>query len=268
MGLFKTYLEFEHAYLELGGRPFLSDFSLQVGEGERWVIFGPYGCGKSLIARTALGLIPLDAGRLHVLDQDVSRLHHEAMLRLRRQIGFVPRDNQLISNLNVRENLALPLHHLTGMNQHLVDERVDQVVRFLGLRPYEAQRTVKLPPMVQKRVAIGQAIGRLPDIVIVDGLRARMDPIMRGYVNRLLYQRFPRWWKELRQLPGDAPGPIMLELCTNLQGVLECVDLAGMLCNGKFVFQGPREDLERSESPFVRQFLSGSPDGPINYQGD
>jgi phospholipid/cholesterol/gamma-HCH transport system ATP-binding protein len=264
----RSYLEFDHVYLELSNRRFFNDFSFQVDAGERWLVFGPYGCGKSLIARTALGLVPIDAGRLHVLDREVTNMHHDELLHLRRRIGFVPRDNHLIRNSSVRENLALPLNYQDDVSSRDVRQRMQSLFEFLNLDYWADMRPLALPPLVQKKVALGQAIARLPDILLIDGLRSRMDPVMREHMNLLVYESFPRWWKQQRGLDDTAAGPVIVELTTTLQGIREYVDHAAMLHNGKFVFQGELAELQTTDNPYVKQFRTGALEGPITYRDE
>ena len=260
-----NYLDLEHCYLTLGNRRFFNDISLRVGEGQRWVVFGPYGCGKSLIARVVRGMIAVDSGRVHVLDRDVADLGRTELNEMRRHIGFVPRDNHLIHNLTVRENLRLPLSYQMGLSDQAIDHRVGDVVDFLHLDSFLDVRPESLPAIIAKKVAIGQAIARLPEILIVDGLRGRLDPITGQRISRLVYDEIPAWWKDRKGLPKSAPGPVILALATALHGVEQSVDFAAMLYDGRFVFHGSRQELEKTDNPYVRQYFSGAADGPIQY---
>ena len=260
---------FERMELVLDGRQFLDGINMAVYPGERFLVFGPYGCGKSLFPRIILGLIRATAGRVLVLGRDVATLHRRELYDMRMGLGFVPRENHLIHNLSVFENIALPLAYHRRSTTTLLQNRVRSVIDFFNLGEYAALRPHQLQNLTAKKVALAQALVCRPRILLIDGPYAGMDVLVAQKLNRLYFEDTVRWWRENPLGDSDAAEErlaIFLS-CSVLHRILDCVDRCAMLYDRRFVFTGTRDELKTTDNPYVRQFLDARGEGPIQYAG-
>ncbi len=108
-----SVLELENVELSLGGKEILRGVTLRVEEGERLVILGESGGGKSTILRVILGMLRPTGGSVKFRGREVNRLRRWKLNLIRQRIGMVYQYSALIPSLSVRENLALPLLELT-----------------------------------------------------------------------------------------------------------------------------------------------------------
>jgi cell division transport system ATP-binding protein len=150
------------------------DFHLK--QGEFAFLIGPTGSGKTTIMRLIyLELIP-DSGRVTVLGLHSTRLKPRKIPRLRRRIGMIFQDYHLLSDRNLFENVALPLH-IIGTNRSEVDDRVLAVLDEVGLRGKEKLKPYELSGGEQQRACVARALVKDPDIILADEPTGNLDPV-------------------------------------------------------------------------------------------
>lgn len=153
----------------------LNDIDLQVKEGEFVSIMGPSGCGKTTLLNI-LGLLDdFDEGLFVFRNQDVHQLNERHKLQLRKQqIGFVFQNFNLIDDLTVAENIALPLHYLKvpSAERH---EKVMQVLDRVSMGHRRDFFPNQLSGGQQQRVAVGRAIVTDPDLILADEPTGNLD---------------------------------------------------------------------------------------------
>ena len=161
--------------LDRTGRPLLAGFDLELAPGERVVLSGPPEIGTALL-RAVVGLEAPAAGEARVLGEEVRALGRAAAEALLARVGYLPRHGALVSNLPIRENLALPLRwhrHLTG--QAVLDEATRAAGCFgvVGL-------PALIPPLVsvalRRRVALARATVLGPEVLVLDDPTEDLDP--------------------------------------------------------------------------------------------
>ena len=153
----------------------LKDISLQVARGEFVSIMGPSGSGKSTLLYILGGLDAPTAGSVLLDGMDISHFPDEKMSRLRRQkIGFVFQFYNLIPNLNVEENLLLPLL-LDGKKAADYRDRLTQMLETVGLSDRRSHTPRELSGGQQQRVAIARALIGSPEILFADEPTGNLD---------------------------------------------------------------------------------------------
>lgn len=153
----------------------LRDISLQVMQGEFVSIMGPSGSGKSTLLYILGGLDTPTGGHVFLNGTDISRFGDEKMSRIRRQkIGFVFQFYNLIPNLNVEENIMLPLI-LDGKKMSSYKKQIHQILEIVGLSERRKHTPRELSGGQQQRVAIGRALMTRPALILADEPTGNLD---------------------------------------------------------------------------------------------
>ncbi|MBM4014478.1 MAG: ABC transporter ATP-binding protein [Planctomycetes bacterium] len=148
--------------------PVLQDVSLAVPEGKFVVVMGPSGSGKSTLLHLLCGLDAPSAGQVFLAGQELGALDDEARTRLRREhVGFVFQFYNLVPNLTVGENIALPLL-LQGITAPWQDARFGRVTRLYGLADKLSRRPHELSGGEMQRTSIARAVVHEPRVVLAD----------------------------------------------------------------------------------------------------
>ena len=163
----------------------LRDVSLRVEKGDIYGIVGFSGAGKSTLLRLVNGLEKPDSGTVRVAGQDISALGSRELLRLRRRIGMVFQQFNLLERKTVRHNVALPLL-LAGTPRQEAERRVKDVLRFVELEDKENAYVSQLSGGQKQRVGIARALATSPEILLCDEATSALDPQTTGQILALL----------------------------------------------------------------------------------
>ncbi len=166
----------------------LRDFSLEVKQGEFIAVTGPSGSGKTTFLNIAGMLEPFTQGQYLLDDIDVGKLNDNSRADLRNQkIGYIFQGFNLIPDLNLRENIEVPLRY-RGIKAAERKRRIDQCLEQVGL----ASRAKHLPQQLsggqQQRVAIARALAGKPRFLLADEPTGNLDTLMARQVMELLEQ--------------------------------------------------------------------------------
>ena len=163
----------------------LRDVSLTVEKGDIYGIVGFSGAGKSTLLRLVNGLEKPDSGSVTVAGQDLSGLNHKELLLLRRKIGMVFQQFNLLEGKTVRHNVSIPLL-LAGTPKKEIEARVKEVLRFVELEEKENAYVSQLSGGQKQRVGIARALATSPDILLCDEATSALDPQTTESILRLL----------------------------------------------------------------------------------
>lgn len=154
----------------------LSDISLTINKGEYVSISGPSGCGKSTLL-SLLGLLDTPTGGHYTLaDHDVSDISKAERARIRNQeIGFIFQSFNLISDLDVEENVELPLTYRTDLNKKQRKEMVKNALEKVDMAHRGKHFPAQLSGGQQQRVAVARAIAGNPSILLADEPTGNLD---------------------------------------------------------------------------------------------
>lgn len=174
----------------------LKDISLQVMQGEFVSIMGPSGSGKSTLLYILGGLDAPTSGHVLLNGTDISHFGDEKMSRIRRQkIGFVFQFYNLIPNLNVEENIMLPLL-LDGKKMSDYKKQLHQILKIVGLSERRRHTPRELSGGQQQRVAIARALIGNPEILFADEPTGNLDSETGAEIMSLL--------REINQTTGQT----------------------------------------------------------------
>lgn len=166
----------------------LKDVSLEVAQGEFVSIMGPSGSGKSTLLYILGGLDAPTSGQVLLNGIDISRLQDEKMSRIRRQkIGFIFQFYNLIPNLNVEENIMLPLL-LDGKKMGNYKKKLNHILEVVGLSDRRKHTPRELSGGQQQRVAIARALIGNPEILFADEPTGNLDSKTGAEIMNLLQE--------------------------------------------------------------------------------
>ncbi len=168
------------------GEGVLSDVNLAVGRGEMVYLIGRVGSGKSTLLKTLYGEIPLLEGEGSVAGFELRGLRRRDIPRLRRKLGIVFQDYQLLTDRDVVENLRFVLRATGWRNTGDMLHRIDEVLGKVGLRNKEHKMPFELSGGEQQRLAIARALLNDPAAILADEPTGNLDPESADGIMRLL----------------------------------------------------------------------------------
>ena len=160
-----------------GKQEVLKDFSLELESGSFEALMGPSGSGKSTFLHIAAGLLGADAGSVEIGGEDVTKMSDGAATKFRRRhVGVVFQAFNLLNEKTVRENVLLPIR-LDGKSKSKVEveQRMEILLKLLGLEGLEKKKPEELSGGEQQRVAIARALIAEPEIVLADEPTGNLD---------------------------------------------------------------------------------------------
>jgi ABC-type sugar transport system ATPase subunit len=232
---------FENVSKRYGTVEAVRDLTLVVADGELMVLVGPSGSGKTTALRMLAGLEAVDGGRIEIGDRVVNDVSPRD-----RDIAMVFQDYALYPQMTVRDNMAFGLRR-RGMARPDVDRRVTETSGTLGLGELLDRRPRELSGGQQQRVALGRALVREPQVLLLDEPLSNLDAQLRGQARG-----------EIRRLQADV-GTTMIYVTHDQVEALTLGDRIAVLDDGVLQQVGTPEELyERPANVFVGGFI-GSP---------
>ena len=229
----------------------LDGVSLHVEPLERLVIMGQSGSGKSTILRLILGIMPPDSGEVFFKQFEITRLSRRKLQQVRRHIGMVYQYSALLSSLNVRDNVALPLEELTDKTTEEIDEIVDAKLEMVGMKDSKNLTPSELSGGMRKRVSLARALVMDPELILFDEPTAGLDPVISSVIDELIISL------------TEKSKVTSIIVTHEMASAFRVGTRMAMLYQGKIIEEAPSDQFKQSENPVVRQFLSGSTEGPI-----
>lgn len=245
-------IEWRGVTKRFGDRAVLHDLNLQVLPGRSLVVIGGSGQGKSVMLKTALGLITPDQGEVLIDGEDVARLSGRTAERRFSRLGMLFQGSALFDSLSVWENVAFRLINADGVGRLEARRRALDALGKVRLGGQTANLyPAELSGGMQKRVALARAIVAEPEIMFFDEPTTGLDPITASAINDLITE-------QVRGL-----GCTSVTITHDLASARAIADEIALLHGGKVQWQGAVTDLDQSEDPYVEQFVSGMASGPI-----
>ena len=162
----------------------LQDVSIHVEKGDIYGIIGFSGAGKSTLLRLVNGLETPDSGTVMVHDQDLGSLKKAELRKLRRKIGMVFQQFNLLDSKTVFHNIALPLI-LEKAPKDVIEEKVNEVLRFVELEDKKDTYVSQLSGGQKQRLCIARALAVQPEVLLMDEPTSALDPISTSKIEEL-----------------------------------------------------------------------------------
>ncbi|MCG9511088.1 ABC transporter ATP-binding protein [Acinetobacter pittii] len=247
-------IEVKNLSFNRGERVIYDNISLNIRRGQITAIMGPSGTGKTTLLRLIGGQLVPDQGEVLLDGKDIAKMSRQELFSARARMGMLFQSGALFTDMSVYENVAFPIRAHTKLPENLIAELVALKLESVGLRGSEQLMPTELSGGMNRRVALARAIALDPDLIMYDEPFAGQDPIVKGVLTRLI-----RSLREALDLTTIIVSHDVLE-------TLSIADYIYVVAEGKIQGEGTPEELQAYASPFVRQFLTGSAEGPVEYQ--
>src|ERR1700685_4166576 len=172
--------------VKYGEREILHGISFDVTHGQTLVILGGSGSGKSTLLRTLVGLEKPSAGQIWMKGQNIAAISHVEMDEIRKKIGMSFQGSALFGSMTVGENVALPLHEHTDLEDSTIEVMVRIKLGQVGLGNFEDYMPSELSGGMKKRAAVARALAMDPEILFFDEPSAGLDPIIAAGLDELI----------------------------------------------------------------------------------
>lgn len=154
----------------------LKNVNLSVEEGEFVYLIGKVGSGKSSLIKTMYAEIPIESGEAKVFDYDLAEIRRRDVPMLRRKIGVVFQDFQLLTDRSVADNLLFVLKATGWKDKEEMQERINEVLKQVGMENKSYKMPHELSGGEQQRVVIARSILNKPKLILADEPTGNLDP--------------------------------------------------------------------------------------------
>ena len=248
-------IRIRNLHKSFGKKHVLNGIDLDLYKGESLVVIGGSGTGKSVLIKCIQGLLTPDAGSIQIDDIEVVGEKTEVIEKMHSKMGMLFQGGALFDSLSVWENVAFDLIQNRGVSKKEARIVAIKVLRQVGLGADIADLyPSELSGGMQKRVGLARAVITRPEIIFFDEPTTGLDPIMADVINDLIIESA----KDL--------GATTLTITHDMTSARKIADKIAMLYEGKIIWYGTVKDLDKTNNPYVRQFIQGSSKGPIQVE--
>ena len=262
-------VEFEDVNLAYGTTPALVHLSFSMKAGETRVVLGAAGSGKTMLLKTAVGLVKPDSGHISLFGEEVTGRKESQLYGLRSKVGILFQEGGLFDSLTIAENVAYPLLNQYALHKNgntlppeEVDRRVRESLSFVELEHTLDKFPSELSGGMRRRAGIARAIVTAPQLVLYDSPTAGLDPITANtIINLILKGRDMRNTATIMVTHRYQDGRLMANFRYNpSSGKIERAE-SGQLTTrffvmqeGRLFFEGTEAELRASTDPYVQKF--------------
>jgi len=239
---------------EFEGRRVLDNVSFEVKKGEVLVIMGGSGCGKSTTLRILIGLEKADEGDVWLFNENITAYDDKQFDAIRKRFGVLFQSGALFNSMTVGENVSLPLHQHTELDENVIQIIMRMKLEMVGLTGFEHLKPAEISGGMKKRVGLARAIALDPELVFYDEPSAGLDPVMSAVIDELIL--------DLKKKMNITS----VVVTHHMDSAFKIADKMVMLYQGRVLAYGTPDEIRNSDDPVVQQFISGSADGPIPYR--
>jgi phospholipid/cholesterol/gamma-HCH transport system ATP-binding protein len=243
--------------VKYGEREILHGISFEIQAGETLVILGGSGSGKSTLLRTLVGLELPSSGEIWMHGKNFASMSEVDRDELRKKLGMSFQSGALFGSMTVGENVGLPLHEHTVLDNSTIDIVIRLKLDQVGLSGFENYMPAQLSGGMKKRAAIARALAMDPEILFFDEPSAGLDPIIAAGIDELILKL------------KKAFKMTIIVVTHELASAFLIADRMILLDKGFIVADGTPQELQQSQHPRVRQFMDRVPEpeltGEIDY---
>ena len=239
-----------------GAKQVLRDVNLRIDEGKTTCILGGSGSGKSTLIKCLIGLEQVTGGKILVDGKDITKIHSEIKLAaIRRRFGYLFQEGALFDSMSVGENVAFGLKYLTEVPEQDYPKVIREKLALVGLKEDVAKlNPSELSGGMKKRVSLARVLAVEPKVILYDEPTTGLDPIMSDIISDLIM--------DLKAKLGVTS----VVITHDMHSAFKIADYIAFLYEGKILMYGTPQEFQKTDNPYVRQFVQGSSHGPIQMK--
>lgn len=249
----EAFVRIRHVSFSREDRVIFDHVDLDIPRGKITGIMGPSGCGKTTLLRLIGGQLKPDAGEVWVDGKNIPTLNRRDLFEIRSRMGMLFQSGALFTDLSVYENVAFPLRVHTTLSEEKIREIVLLKLLSVGLRGADQLMPAQLSGGMARRAALARATALNPELVMYDEPFAGQDPIAMGVLVELI-----------RSLNNEL-GHTSIVVSHDVKETASIADYLYVIAEGRVIGQGTPEEILHSESPMLKQFIHGLPEGPLSF---
>lgn len=236
-----------------GNQRVLDHLSLDIPQGNITSVIGPSGEGKSVLLKHIIGLMKPDSGEVLVDGEDIAKMGRGRLNAEREKFGMLFQSAALFDSMTVFENIAFPLEEKTRLPKGEIRDRVHMALEHVGLFGVDEKYPDELSGGMKKRVALARLLLMKPRIVLFDEPTTGLDPVICTAIHQLIRETHEKF------------GYTAVIVSHEIPEIFDISDRVAMLYRGRILEVGGSDEIRHSTHPVVRQFISGSLEGPIRF---
>ena len=226
----------------------LDGVTLSIDKGDSAVIIGRSGCGKSVLLKHIIGLVPPDSGEVLIAGENIVGMNERQLLKVRHRFGMLFQSAALFDSMTVAENVGFALRRERKWTEAEMTRKIAEALELVDLRGIEEKKPSELSGGMRKRVGLARAIDYQPEIVLYDEPTTGLDPVVSDSIDQLIERVCER-----RKVTSVV-------VTHDLRTVRRVGQRVFLLHAGRIQATGSAEEMFNSTDPVVQQFMQGKAD--------
>ena len=241
----KSIIEILNLSKNFDKKNILKNINLKITKGESLVIIGKSGSGKSLLMKCVLGILKPSQGEILIKNKNFFSIKRDEQDLILKSIGVTFQGNALFDSMRIWENISFKLSQNNFFKFSQLKEKVEFSLNQVGLsNSIMYQFPSQLSGGMQKRVAIARAIIDEPEILIFDEPTSGLDPVTGNKINSLIIDNVKRL------------GSTSITITHDLSSLNKIANKVAMINEGKIIWHGEKEDLQKSKNKTLNEFIN------------
>ena len=241
----KSIIEIFNLSKNFDNKNILNKINLKITKGESLVIIGKSGSGKSLLMKCVLGILKPSQGEILIKNKNFFSVKRDEQDLILKSIGVTFQGNALFDSMRIWENISFKLSQNNFFKFSQLKEKVEFSLNQVGLsNSIMYQFPAQLSGGMQKRVAIARAIIDEPEILIFDEPTSGLDPVTGNKINSLIIDNVKRL------------GSTSITITHDLSSINKIANKVAMINEGKIIWHGEKEDLQKSKNKTLNEFIN------------
>lgn len=239
-------IELKNVQKAFGANQVLADINLTIPKGKITTIIGKSGMGKSVLLKHIIGLLTPDDGTILYQGQPLAEMTRTDKKNLKMKFSYMFQGTALFDSMTIFENIALPLKERRIFSKAVIEKKVRDKLNQLDLHGFNHHYPSQISGGMKKRVALARALVTDPEIVLFDEPTTGLDPIRKNAAHSMILEYQKRF------------GFTGIIVSHEIPDVFFISDHMAMLDEGRIVFEGTPDEIQKSPNPVVQQFIHGS----------
>jgi phospholipid/cholesterol/gamma-HCH transport system ATP-binding protein len=253
-----TLVQIRNLHFKRGEKIIFSGVDMDIHAGRITAVMGPSGTGKTTLLKLIGGQLKPDQGEILVQGQNVHQLKRSDLYKMRKKMGMLFQSGALLTDINVFDNIAFPMREHTRLSESMIRNLVLIKLQAVGLSAASQLMPAELSGGMARRVALARALALDPMMIMYDEPFTGQDPISIGVLVKLIRDT------------NDALNLSSILVSHDVAETLSIADDVKIISEGRLVAEGSVDEIHKSDSEWVRQFVEGQADGPVpfHYPGE